>query len=392
MSLPEVEISSRGAKRLRAGHVWIYRSDVLDSKADAGDVVRVVARHRSGGRNVLGVAFYNPESLICLRFFHRQDSEPDVPFWRAQLKAAFDWRKRIGIGDGLGRMVYAEADNIPGLIVDRYEDVFVLQTGCAGADRLLPLWVDLLKELLQAKVVVERNDTSVRRLEGLEKRSGVLAGQLDGPFQVKYGGLIWPVDVLTGQKTGMYLDQRENHLRAAEFAKGRCLDVFSYQGGFGLHMARGGAGQVTLVDQSEKALAAASETAELNGLEIGTVAGNAFDFLREQQSQGARYDMISLDPPAFAKNKHAVEKAYRGYKEINLRAMKMLEPGGLLFTSSCSYHLPPEGFEQMLEDAAMDAGRDVQIIERRFQSSDHPERVAFPEASYLKCFILRMLS
>ncbi len=390
--LPTVRIKQRGARRLRAGHPWVYRSDVQDDGgAKSGDVVRVATRHGSGGRNDLGLAFYSRESQIQLRQISQHTSMPDREFWRQRLQCSIARRSDLADADGAVRLVFSEADKLPGLIVDRYADVLVIQTQCAGSDALKKLWVELLCELLSPRAVFERNDTPSRRLEGLAFESGLLSGKLDGPVEVRIGGLSHLVHPLEGQKTGTYLDQQENQVCAAGYSRGRCLDVFSYQGGFGLQLAQGGAEEVTLVDQSERALAAAQQTAERNQLQLSVQAANAFDFLRQQHKASQEYDVVVLDPPAFAKNKASVEGALRGYKEVNLRALRLLADEGILVTSSCSYHLSVDLFEEVLQDAAQDAGRVVQVIERRGQSRDHPERLSFPESRYLKCFVLRVL-
>jgi 23S rRNA (cytosine1962-C5)-methyltransferase len=389
---PTVYISARGAARLEAGHPWVFKSDIKDSgAANNGEVVRVAIRRRSGGEKLLGQAFFSSHSIITLRLISGDERPCDREFWRERLQAALDGRRLIGGEDEAGRLVFAEADGLPGLIVDRYGAALSIQTLCAGAERLKELWLELLEELLRPRAVVERNDTASRRLEGLEERAGLLRGVLGGPVTVRLGGLMRQVDLLEGQKTGAYLDQRENYLRAARLAHGRCLDVFSYQGGFGLSLARAGAAEVILVDQSEKSLQLAARDAELNRLEVRTQGGNAFDLLHRWQKEGERFDLIVLDPPAFAKNRAAVEAAQRGYKEINLRALKLLHPGGVLVSCSCSHHLQEPLFEKMLLDAARDAGRTLQILERRGAAADHPERLGFPESKYLKCFIMRVL-
>lgn len=391
-STPEIEITPRAARRIRAGHVWVYRSDVKKKhRAEAGDVVHLVVRHRSGGTNHLGTAFFNPRSLITLRLITRDRVEPDADFWRARIRRAGDLRSGWMGEDTAVRLVFSEADEFPGLIVDRYDDVLVMQTLCAGTDRLKDLFVELLRDLFYPRAIVLRNDSSARKLEGLDEAAGVLWGKLDGPVEIREGGLRMFADPLLGQKTGYYLDQRENRLRSGHYARGRCLDVFSYQGGFGLHLKKAGAAEVTLVDQSRRALQAAEAAARLNQLEVHTQVANAFDFLKSRQTHKEMYDVVVLDPPAFAKNRSAVPQAVRGYKEINLRGMRILNAGGILITSSCSYHMLPDRFEKMLQDAARDAGRIVQVLERRSQSRDHPERLGFPESRYLKCYVLRVL-
>ena len=391
-TLPEIEITQKAARRIRAGHVWVYRSDVKKHhRAEAGDVVQVVVRHRSGGTNRLGTAFFNPHSLITLRFITRERVEPDADFWRARIQRAGDLRSGWIGDDNAVRLVFSEADEFPGLIVDKYDDVLVMQTLCAGTERLKDLFVQLLNDLFSPRAIVERNDSGARKLEGLDEVTGVLAGKLDGPVEIQEGGLRMFADPLSGQKTGYYLDQRENRVRSRDYARGRCLDVFCYQGGFGLHLKKGGAAEVTLVDQSRRALETAKAAARLNKLEVRTQDANAFDFLKGQQTAKERYDVVVLDPPAFAKNRGAVPQAVRGYKEINLRGMRILNPGGILISSSCSYHMLSEHFEEVLLDAARDAGRTLQVLERRSQSRDHPERLGFPESRYLKCYILRVL-
>ncbi len=394
-SLATVVVNGRAARRLRQGHVWIFDSDVRDTDdAKAGDVVRVATRHKSGGVNELGIAFFNPDSMIRLRLIDRKVCKPDRDFWRHRLLSALSFRKTLANQDSLddvGRMVFSEADGIPGLIVDKYAKVLVIQTLSAGADRLLPMWLELLDEMLSPDAIVERNDTHSRKLEGLDVRSQVVSGKLDVPVLVHDGGLEFEVNPLLGQKTGYFLDQRENRLRAAEYAVGRCLDVFCYQGGFGLQLARGGADEVVLVDQSARSLQMAQNAADRNSLKVRTEVANAFDFLRDQQVDGEKYDVVVLDPPAFAKNKNSIERASRGYKEINLRALKLLNPGGVLITSSCSYHMSEEHFGQILLSAGMDAGRTLQVLERRSQARDHPVRLGFPESHYLKCYVARAL-
>jgi len=390
--IPEIEITQRAARRIRAGHVWVYRSDVKKKhQAAAGDVVHVIVRHRSGGTNLVGTAFFNPHSLITLRFITRNRVEPDQDFWRARIQRASDLRSEWIGADTAVRLIFSEADEFPGLIVDKYDDVLVIQTLCAGTDRLKDLLVSLLKDLFSPRAIVERNDSGARKLEGLDEVTGVLSGKLDGPVEIEEGGLRMLADPLSGQKTGYYLDQRENRVRSEAYARGRCLDVFSYQGGFGLHLKKGGAREVTLVDQSQRALEAAEAAARLNKLQVRIQVANAFDFLKSQQVNKERYDVVVLDPPAFAKNRGAVPKGVRGYKDINLRGMRILNEGGILITSSCSYHMLPEHFEEVLLDASRDAGRTVQVLERRSQSYDHPERLGFPESRYLKCYILRVL-
>ncbi len=391
-SYPRVRISARGADWLRSGHPWVFRSEIVeDSGAESGELVQVSVRRRSGGGVFLGQAFYSSKSLIALRLITTQDQPCDRDFWRGRLQRAIELRRALGGEDTAGRLVFAESDDIPGLIVDRYADVLVLQTLCAGVDRLKETWLELLRELLEPAAVVERNDTGSRKLEDLPVRAGVLRGELRRPLEVRLGGLLRLVDPLEGQKTGAYLDQRENYLRAARLTRGRCLDAFCYQGGFGLALKQAGAEEVVLLDQSEKALQLAAADAERNGLRVETRQANVFDQLHAWKKAGESFDLVVLDPPAFAKNRESVPAARRGYKEINLRAMQLLKSGGVLVTCSCSHHMQEQQFEAVLLDAAVDSRCRLQIIERRGAAADHPVRLGFPESGYLKCFILRVL-
>ncbi len=387
-------ISPKGAARVRAGHLWIYRSDVIKRpKAATGAVVRITD-HR--GR-FLAWAHYGAESEITLRLLTTQDVTIDRAFWRARLRAARAWRERVVSETAAYRLIHAEGDALPGLIVDRYGDCFSLQTLTRGMEALKPLWVELLVEEFQPRLIVERNDAKVRQLEGMPLINSVLyaatgeAQLAPAEFTVSENGLKFWIDLLGGQKTGAFLDQRENRAAARRYGYGRALDCFSFHGSFALHLARA-CERVTALDISAVAIERARRNAELNGLSnIEFVEANVFDRLRDYEEAGERFDTIVLDPPAFAKNRGAVEAALRGYKEINLRALKLLKPGGVLITCSCSYHVNEELFLAMLAEAARDAGRMVQVIEKRTQGRDHPILLTVPETYYLKCVIVRVL-
>ena len=287
------------------------------------------------------------------------------------------------------RVVHGEGDGLPSLIVDRYGDYLVLQTLSQGTDRAKAEIVDLLVDLLGAKGVVERNDPKVRGLEGLEQTVSVLHGEVPETVEVNEGDVIFRVDLRKGQKTGLFLDQRENHLAARSYARGRVLDGFTYDGGFALQVARE-ADEVLAVDLSAESLGRVKANAAANGLENVTPKNaNVFDLLRAFDDDGERFDTVVLDPPAFAKSRKAVDKALRGYKEINLRALKILNPGGVLVTCSCSYHVHEDDFEHLLTEAAVDAGATVSLVEKRRQARDHPVLLGVPETHYLKCFVLR---
>jgi 23S rRNA (cytosine1962-C5)-methyltransferase len=414
-SSSDAVVSAKGAARARSGHLWIYRSDVTRKpQAESGSVVRVVD-HR--GRFVAR-AHYGKESEITLRIISKDDAEITRDFWLARLRAASEWRERVVSDTDAYRLVHAEGDLLPGLIIDRYGDCFALQTLTRGMEALKATWVELLVEEFHPRLIVERNDAKVRQLEGLPMINSLLypavgqTGSLPVPPQAAHeenknnppvrptvagdlfiteNGIRFRVDLFEGQKTGAFLDQRENRAAAMRYARGRGLDCFSFHGSFALHMAKG-CERVTAVDVSEPVIESARRNAELNDVtNVEFVAANAFDLLRDYDDAGERFDTIVLDPPAFAKNRGAVEAALRGYKEINLRALRLLNPGGVLITCSCSYHVGEELFLDVLAEAARDAGRAVQIVEKRAQSRDHPILLTVPETYYLKCIVARLM-
>jgi 23S rRNA (cytosine1962-C5)-methyltransferase len=383
-----VSISPRGEARLRHGHPWIYRSDVDAGGAPGGEVVTV----RGARDRVLGQAFFSDRSQIALRMVTRDDRPVDKAFWRARLAAAIGFRASLGIDASAYRLVHGEADLLPSIIVDRYGDVLVVQTLSQGADRLLPVLTPLLVELTGATGVIERNDPRVRQLEGLESRVSVLHGAVPARVAVHEGAVEYDVDVHGGQKTGLFLDQRENHAAGAGYARGRLLDAFSYHGGFALALAAS-CSSVEALDVSADAVATITSNAVKNRLpQVQAREANAFDELRRLEKGGARYETVVLDPPAFAKNKASVEKALSGYKDINLRALRLLEPGGILITCSCSHHVSEETFAEVVHAAASDAGSLVSVVEQRTQGRDHPVLLGVPETKYLKCLILRKMA
>ncbi len=382
-----VTITKRGAQRVHARHSWIYRSDVTNhSGAQPAEVVRVIdSRER-----LLGCALYSSRSQIALRMVSFDDVEINRDFWLSRLASAERLREQVVRDTTAYRLVYGESDLLPSLIIDRYNDCFVIQTLSQGMDALKQMWVELLTERYSPRAIVERNEARVRDLEGLPRATGVVYGSDPGAFVIEESGVRLAVNLVEGQKTGSFLDQRENRIAARGYARGRALDCFTYQGAFALHLARG-AEQAVAVDVSAPAIAQARRNAELNGAtNIEFIEANVFDLLREMEQAGERFDVINLDPPAFAKNRASIEGATRGYKEINLRAMKMLAPGGTLITSTCSYHMSEESFLNVLAGAAADAGRSVQLIEKRTQARDHPVLISMPETYYLKCMILRV--
>ena len=384
---PTVTISARGEERLKSGHPWIYRSDLVNVSASAGD--RVVVRGPRG--RTLGDALYSDRSQIALRVLTRGEGPAAGHLLRERLERAIRFRDSLRIESTAYRLVHGEADLLPSLIVDRYGEYLVVQALSQGMDRLLPDVVAALQELAAPRGILARNDPRARVLEGLEQRVEVLAGEIPDVVGVTENGVRYDVDLRRGQKTGLFLDQRENRSAAAQYAAGRLLDCFSYHGGFALALAPN-CRETVAIDISDEAVGRLRQNAAANNVAVEVRAGNVFDELRAFDRVGERFDTIVLDPPAFAKNKAAVSQAVGGYKEINLRALKLLGPGGTLVTCSCSYHVNEAMFAEIVYDAAVDAQVNVAVVEKRMQGRDHPVLLGVPETYYLKCFILRKLA
>jgi 23S rRNA (cytosine1962-C5)-methyltransferase len=383
--VPSVTVSSRGEQRLRGGHPWIYRADITGVDATGGDVVNVVGPR---GRPI-GTALFSDRSQITLRMLAAGESADVAALLRARLERAIAFRAALGLDATAYRLVHGEADLLPSLVVDRYADYVVLQTLSQGMERLLPAIVAALADLLHPAGILARNDPKVRVLEGLEQRVDVLAGEIPDTVAVREGPVEYGVDLRHGQKTGLFLDQRENREAAARYARGRLLDCFSYHGGFALRLAPS-CESAEAVDISADAVARITANAARNGLAtLQAREANVFDELRRLERGGARYDTIVLDPPAFAKNKASVANAAAGYKDINLHAMRLLAPGGTLVTCSCSYNISEEMFGDILHDASIDSRVPLTVVEKRMQGRDHPVLMGVPETYYLKCFILR---
>ena len=380
-----VRVTHKGESRILRGHPWVFRSDVAQAKDTAPGAVVRVATERG---KPLGFALFSSRSEIRLRMIARGDELP-ADWLRQRLEGAIAWRERIVAGAESCRLVHGEGDLLPSLIVDRYGEHLAIQTLSQGMEQLRDQIVEVLVERLRPRGILERNDPKVRGLEGLESRVALLHGEVPERVPVREGDVTLEADLWRGQKTGLFLDQRENHLMARGYASGRVLDAFSYVGGFALQLARV-AESVLAVDLSAEALELVKRNAGANGFgNVVTRDANVFDVLRELDASRERFDTVVLDPPAFAKSKAAVEKARRGYKEINLRALKLLRPGGCLITCSCSYHVHEPEFEQILASAAVDAGAVVSVVEKRRQARDHPVLLGVPETYYLKCFVLR---
>ena len=385
MNQPSVIVSARGEERIRSGHPWIYRADVVGVRADAGDVVEVL-----GPRNRrIGDALFSDRSQISIRMLTRGERRADETLWRARIASAIRVRESLALDATAYRVVHGEADLLPSLVVDRYGDYLVVQALSQGMDRLLPTITAILVDLLNPAGILARNDPKVRTLEGLDQSVAVLYGEVPDLVQVREGPVEHDVDLRKGQKTGLFLDQRENREAAGRYARGRLLDCFSYTGGFALRLARQ-CPEAEALDISAAAVERIRANAVRNGVpHVQAREVNVFDELRRLERAGARYDTVVLDPPAFAKNKASIQNALAGYNEINLRAMRLLSPGGHLITCSCSYNVSEEMFADVLHHASVDSHVPVAVVEKRMQGRDHPVLVGVPETHYLKCFILR---
>jgi 23S rRNA (cytosine1962-C5)-methyltransferase len=366
--------------RIFHGHEWVYATEVKKTFGDPqpGDVITL----KDFQDRSLGTAIYNPMSQIVARRFSRRKQDLDAEFFLRRIGQAIEHRRRLGLDDTLARLVWSESDGMPGLIIDRYGAHVVVQTLTLAMRQRIELVVAALKELISPETIILRNDSPVLKAEGIEQEITVLHGTNPGSFIVEANGLQFEIDLLDGQKTGLYLDQLQSHAEVAKMAEGkRVLDCFTNQGGFALACAKAGAAKVTAVDISEGACAAARRNAELNGLELEVIAHNVFDFLKHATPE---YDFIILDPPSFTRNKKTLMDAMRGYKEIHLRSLKLLDKGGLLSTFCCSHHASRELFQANLVDAAVDAKKSLRLVMNHGQRADHPVLLALPETEYLK--------
>lgn len=376
--------------RVDSGHPWLFRSDIerVTGNPSPGDVVDV---HAQDGR-FLGRGFFNPLSQIAIRMLTRWEEPITRAFFERRIRQAWAYRQQIA-DIGSCRVIFAESDFLPGLIVDKFNDILVVQTLSLGMDRMKPLLVDLLNEIIAPRGIYERNDVPVRELEGLPQQTGFLSDPFDTMVEMRENNVLFLVDVAQGQKTGFFLDQKENRAALAPLVPGKVvLDCFSHTGSFALHAAHYGAARVTGVDISDHAVACAEQNACRNGYQdrVGFVEANAFDFLRSASDRKDAYDVVILDPPAFTKTRQALEGALRGYKEINLRALKLVKPAGFLVTCSCSHHVSQDVFLKTIHEAATDAHRQVRLVEYRSQAKDHPILLASAETQYIKCAMLQV--
>ena len=381
-------VNKKGRKRIHSGHPWVFSSDIVKvSDVTPGSVAEVFSEEQQ----FLGCGYYNAKSQISLRMLTRRRETVNDELIKARVNAAAEYRAKLGLSD-VCRLVNAESDFLPALIVDKFGSTLVMQVLSLGMEKLKEYAADALMQLPGVSCIYERNDAPVRVLEGLEQYKGFFRGIGETKLVINENGIKLSVDIENGQKTGYFLDQRENRAAIAPFVKGaHVLDCCCHTGSFALHSAFYGAAEVIGVDISEEAVSRATEIAKLNGFSnCSFITANVFDYLREKQAQKELYDVIILDPPAFAKSHDAIKGATRGYKEINLRAMKLLKPGGFLITCSCSQHMTVDLFNEMLLSASVDSGRELRIIERRGQAKDHPYLLAAPETNYLKCFITQV--
>ncbi len=377
--------------RLLMGHPWVFGNEVriIEGAVVPGDIVDV----HDFKNNYIGSGYINPNSKILVRLLTREHEEINRDFFRKRIRQAWDYRRKL-VDTSSCRVIFGEADFLPALIVDKFGDYLSIQTLSLGIEKYKDIILELLEEILEPKGIYERNDVQIREKEGLEQKKGFIKGPFDTTVEIMENEVKLLVDIANGQKTGYFLDQRENRAALKPFVKdARVLDTFTHTGGFALHAAYYGAKEVTAVDISEHAIEYVKRNAELNGLQdkIKGVVGNVFDVLKEYQTTNEKFDVVILDPPAFCKTKSAVEGAYRGYKDINLRGMKILKPGGFLVTCSCSHYMYPGLFMEMLQDAARDAKRMVRQVEFRTQAKDHPVLYGSDESMYLKCVILQVM-
>ena len=379
----------RPRSRILHGHEWVYFSEVLKTfgAPEDGSVITI----KDGKDRLIGSAIYNAKSQIVARRFSRQRQGLDADFFLRRIGQAIEYRQRRGVNPQLGRLVWSESDGLPGVIVDRYGDYLVLQTLTLAMDQRKALIVDALRELCAPLGIVERNDAPIRRAEGMEPQSGILWGEVPPTVPIEVLGLRFEVDLVHGQKTGFYLDQLDNYAGVAPWAVGkRVLDCFSNQGAFALACAKAGAASVRAVEISADCVDLIRQNAERNGLAVEAIAANVFDFLNEEERAGTQYDLVVLDPPSFTKSKEKLNDALRGYKEIHLRALKLLAPGGLLATFSCSHHVNDELFREVIADAAVDAKKTLRQLARFGQAADHPVILNLPETEYLRGYLFEL--
>ncbi|MDP2683120.1 MAG: class I SAM-dependent rRNA methyltransferase [Deltaproteobacteria bacterium] len=390
----QVVVSKKCAERLLSGHLWVFNNEIkaVEGNYSNGDIIHVA----DGKKRFIGKGYINDNSKIIIRLLSFRDEEINKGFFRKRIEDALSYRLSLGWQmDGSFRVVFSEGDLLPGLIVDKYENVLCIQILTLGMERWKEDVVDILKEIFNPKTIVERSDVDVRKKEGLQPRKGVLYGDENSKVVIALDGLKFEIDLLEGHKTGFYLDQQENRKIIEPYVKDkRVLDCFAYTGAFAIHSAKYGAKEIVALEDSGKVLEMLQQNIQLNGLEniIRAEKGDAFDWLREQYKKGERFDCVMLDPPSFVKGKEAMAGAWRGYKDINILGLKLLNDNGYLITSSCSQNISPTAFLDILNDAARDAGCMLQLIENRSQAKDHPILISMPETHYLKFVVAKKVA
>ncbi len=387
-----IRLKKNEEKRILAGHLWIFSNEIEDFPSHIEPGAIVDAEDYRG--SFIGRGYFNPRSLISVRILTREKEEIDTAFFKKKIQFAYGYRKEIFPSEKSYRIVYSEGDFLPGLIIDKYDNSLVIQSLTAGIEKQLDIISNVLKEIFNPEVIIARNDVSIRELEGLKPEIRTLYGKLPDNLIIERNGIKFSVDIISGQKTGFFFDQCENYLKLKDIVTNKdVLDGFCYIGGWSLHAARYGAKSVIGIDSSEKAISLAKENASINGFadKCSFEAAEVFDRLRGLNKEGKKFDIIILDPPAFVKSRARIRQAIKGYKEINLQAMKLLKQGGYLITCSCSHHLSQEIFLDLLNDAASDAKKTARLIEVRTQARDHPILLSVKETGYLKCVILQML-
>ncbi|MBL9178351.1 MAG: class I SAM-dependent rRNA methyltransferase [Verrucomicrobiaceae bacterium] len=387
--MPTLTVQPRA--RLFHGHVWVYATEIQKRHGDPkpGDVVSL----QDVRGKPLGSAIYNPQSQISARLFSYRRQDLDLDFFTRRIQRAIKVREASAVDLNLCRLVWSESDGLPGVIIDRYGDFLVLQTLTLAMDQRKDLIVQALNDILKPRGIIERNEATVRKAEGMELVKGVISGEKPAPYVVRHQGSAFHADLLEGQKTGLYLDQLDNYQLVAKLAAGRrVLDCFSNQSGFAQACSLAGATEVIAVDISESATEVAKQNAAISGAKIECIAENCFDYLKRNEAAGARHDLIILDPPSFTKTKSSVRDALRGYKEIHLRAMKMLEPGGIFATFTCSHHVSAGEFHSSITDAAVDAKKTLRRVATYTQRPDHPILATIPETEYLRGYAYEVVA
>jgi 23S rRNA (cytosine1962-C5)-methyltransferase len=386
----QIALKKREERRIASGHPWVFSNEIAEVRGGpaVGDIVEV----RSAGGLTLGTGFYNPHSLISVRLLSHSIEEISEAFFEKRISTALELRRSVYPEEQTFRVVHGEADFLPGLVIDKYNEYLAVQTFSYGMDTRLPLICDVLEALLRPRGIVERNESPLRILEQLPQKKGVVRGTVEQTI-VHEHDLLYAVDILAGQKTGLFLDQKENRLAVRRFSKGaRVLDCFCNDGGFALNAARGGAASVLGIDSSHEAIRNASQNATSNRIDaVRFVEADVFEKLTGLHSEAELFDLVILDPPSFTRSKKTVTTAKKGYRELNTQAMRVLKKGGILVTASCSHHIEPEVFMQLVHEAARITERSLQLLEWRGASADHPTLPGVPETRYLKLGIFRIL-